>query len=75
MSNKESCLVFTDKDIATIEAMHDLLLDCGKAINDRALRESRGLTGRMYKAMKYSSDSYSEITGTEIDKMGEHYGE
>lgn len=75
MSEKEGAIIIRDKDIATIEAMHDLLLDHGHGINERSLRESRGLTNRMYKALKYSSDSYAEITGSEIDKMGEHYGE
>ena len=59
---KEGMLLFKDKDIATIEAMHDLLLDHGHGVNERALRESRGLTNRMYKALKYSADEYEQIT-------------
>ena len=62
MSEKEGTIIIKDRDIATIEAMHDLLLDHGHGINERALRESRGLTSRMYKSLKYSQDSWAEIT-------------
>lgn len=41
-----------DADIATIEAMHDLLLDHGHKLGERALRESRELTRRMYAALE-----------------------
>lgn len=52
--NQEACLVFKDKDIATIEAMHDLLLDDGHKLDERALKEGRELTNRMYKALGWS---------------------
>ena len=54
MSEKEGMVKFTDKDIATIEAMHDLLLDHGHELNERALKESRELTNRMYETLKWS---------------------
>ena len=51
MSEKEGTIIIRDKDIATIEAMHDLLLDHGHKLDERALRESRDLTNRMYKSL------------------------
>ena len=61
MNKKEATIVIKDKDIATIEAMHDLLLDHGHKLNERSLKESRALTERMYNALKYSQDSFDEI--------------
>lgn len=41
-----------DRDIATIEAMHDKLLDEKiLGLNARSMKESRALTQRMYKAL------------------------
>ena len=41
-----------DMDIATIEAMHDTLLDEKVlGLNARSMKESRALTQRMYKAL------------------------
>lgn len=41
-----------DRDIATIEAMHDTLLDEKVlGLNARSMKESRALTQRMYKAL------------------------
>lgn len=40
------------RDIATIEAMHDVLLDEKVlGLNARCMKESRALTQRMYKAL------------------------
>jgi hypothetical protein len=41
-----------DSDIATIEALHDLLLDAhGYSLDFRTLRKARELTAKMYKAL------------------------
>ena len=41
-----------DRDIATIEALHDTLLDEKVlGLNSRSMKESRALTQRMYKAL------------------------
>ena len=41
-----------DRDIATIEAMHDTLLDEKiLGLNARSMKESRALTQRMYKVL------------------------
>lgn len=55
--DKEGALIFKDKDIATIEALHDLLLDHGHELDERALKESRELTNRMYNTLKWSRDN------------------
>tara|TARA_R110000772_G_C12933884_1_gene400071 strand:- start:65 stop:367 length:303 start_codon:yes stop_codon:yes gene_type:complete len=45
-------LEIKDRDIATIEAMHDTLLDEKiLGLNARSMKESRALTQRMYKAL------------------------
>lgn len=45
-------LEIKDKDIATIEALHDTLLDEKiLGLNARSMKESRALTQRMYKAL------------------------
>ena len=45
-------LEIKDRDIATIEAMHDILLDEKiLGLNARSMKESRALTQRMYKAL------------------------
>lgn len=45
-------LEIEDKDIATIEALHDVLLDEKiLGLNARNMKESRALTQRMYKAI------------------------
>ena len=45
-------LEIKDKDIATIEALHDTLLDKKVlGLNARSMKESRALTQRMYKAI------------------------
>lgn len=41
-------VLIDDFDIATIEALHDLLLENGVDINQPALKNSRVLTSRMY---------------------------
>ena len=42
-----------DKDIASIEALHDLLLDKhGYSLDFMILRQARELTNKMYKAFK-----------------------
>ncbi len=41
-----------DSDIATIEALHDLLLDAhGYSLDFRMLKKARELTAKMYKAL------------------------
>lgn len=41
-----------DSDIATIEALHDLLLDAhGYSLDFRTLKKARELTNKMYKAL------------------------
>ena len=41
-----------DRDIATIEALHDLLLDAhGYSLDFRTLKKARELTAKMYKAL------------------------
>ena len=45
-------LEIKDKDIATIEALHDTLLDNKVlGLNARSMKESRALKQRMYKAL------------------------
>lgn len=45
-------LEIKDRDIATIEALHDTLLDKKVlGLNARSMKESRALTQRMYKAL------------------------
>lgn len=45
-------LEIKDRDIATIEAMHDTLLnEKVLGLNARSMKESRALTQRMYKAL------------------------
>ncbi len=45
-------LEIKDRDIATIEALHDTLLDEKVlGLNARSMKESRALTQRMYKAL------------------------
>ena len=42
-----------DRDIATIEALHDLLLDAhGYSLDFTTLKRARELTAKMYKAFK-----------------------
>jgi len=42
-----------DSDIATIEALHDLLLDAhGYSLDFITLKKARELTAKMYKAFK-----------------------
>ena len=42
-----------DSDIATIEVLHDLLLDAhGYSLSFWALERARELTAKMYKALK-----------------------
>lgn len=42
-----------DSDIATIEALHDLLLDAhGYSLDFITLKRARALTAKMYKAFK-----------------------
>jgi len=42
-----------DRDIATIEALHDLLLDAhGYSLDFITLKRARELTAKMYKAFK-----------------------
>ena len=53
--NESGKVSIMDRDIATIEAMHDTLLDKGYNLNDRALRESRELTQRMYDSLKINN--------------------
>ena len=46
-------LEIKDRDIATIEAMHDTLLDNKiLGLNAKSMKESRALTQRMYKALR-----------------------
>lgn len=39
-----------DRDIATIEVLHDLLLDHGYSLDFITLKRARELTAKMYKA-------------------------
>ena len=65
ISNEEKCNVvlddvrrsvsveIVDRDIATIEALHDLLLDThGYSLDFITLKRARELTAKMYKAFK-----------------------
>ena len=62
-ATNELCVLFNeagkvsimDRDIATIEALHDTLLDKGCSLNDRRLRESRELTHRMYESLNINN--------------------
>jgi len=46
-------MLITNKDIATIEVMHDLLLDkYNHTLNSEVLTNSRGLISKMYKAIE-----------------------
>lgn len=49
---KHSAIRITDADIATIEALHDTILDRAVlGVNSEALTEARALTKRMYEAL------------------------
>ena len=53
ITDRKGTLEFADKDIATIEALHDMLLDHDHKLNEPALNNARDLTDRMYKALGY----------------------
>jgi hypothetical protein len=51
--NRKVLVEIVDSDIATIEALHDLLLDAhGYSLDFIALKRARELTTKMYKAFK-----------------------
>jgi len=51
---KDSAYVeIRDSDIATVEALHDLLLDNGYTLNHPTLKRARLLTQKMYMAFKH----------------------
>jgi hypothetical protein len=51
--SREPMIKIKDKDITTIEALHDVLLDEKVlGLNARCMRESRDLTNRMYKVLQ-----------------------
>ena len=51
MAEKKAMVEITDFDIATIEALHDLLLDeAGFDLNHKTLIYARQLTKKMYEA-------------------------
>lgn len=53
-----------DRDIATIEALHDLLLDThGYSLNCITLKRARELTGKMYKAFELISEPSNKKQG------------
>lgn len=51
-----SSIVIEDRDIATIESLHDYLLDQGVDINEPILVKSRELTQRMYRSLEIKED-------------------
>lgn len=53
MSKRFGTLIFYDSDIATIEALHDCLLDLhGLKLESRTLTRARELTKRMYNQIQ-----------------------
>jgi hypothetical protein len=55
-SDKEDSENIKDSDIATIEALHDLLLDGeGYPLNHPTLKRGRELTAKLYKILGYNS--------------------
>ena len=55
--SKETKTNIKDSDIATIEALHDLLLDKeGYPINHPTLKRGRELTYKLYKMLGYNSN-------------------
>jgi len=53
--NEKALVEIKDKDIATIEALHDLLLDKhGYDLNHVTLKRARKLSFKMYSAMGYN---------------------
>lgn len=50
-NDKSANLLINDFDIATIEALHDLLLDKGYSIDFKILKNARALTARMDEAL------------------------
>ena len=54
---EKASIEITDRDIATIEALHDSLLDRGIFdLNKKPMKLSRELTKRMYAALGYDVD-------------------
>ena len=52
-TKKQRKMYIVDRDIATIEALHDLLLDAhGYSLSFWALERARKLTAKMYKVLK-----------------------
>lgn len=52
MDDKKAMVEITDSDIATIEALHDLLLDNhGYSLEFITLKRARELTKKMYDAL------------------------
>lgn len=51
-----STIVIEDRDIATIENLHDYLFDKGVDINEPILVRSRELTRRMYRSLEIKED-------------------
>ena len=58
-------LKINDSDIATIEMLHDFILDSGElSLSHPMLKRSRNLTARMYKIL-----SHNIIENTETLKL------
>ena len=54
---KEGTVIITDFDIATIEALHDLLYDNhAYKLSHIALRNARRLTKKMYEALEIKEE-------------------
>ena len=52
-TKKQRIMDIVDRDIATIEALHDLLLDAhGYSLSFWALKRARKLTAKMYKVLR-----------------------
>ena len=53
-SNRFVSVKIQDRDIATIEALHDLLIDAhGYSLEFITLKRARELTAKMYKSFEY----------------------
>jgi hypothetical protein len=68
--NKKNIMEIKDFDIATIEHLHDLLLEKGVSLENSVLVRSRELTQKMYNEI---SNKCIDPTGVKCDSKGDSH--